>query len=298
MADDHTDIDFIRIEDLLADESADAKPKRRPARSPAQMPLLQGPDASKNRAGARKQPPPAPLASPEPTTALKTPPITQPPRAAIVLNRRVRGRNESTVAAATGVMLILLAVGLYLYFSPQPPAPEPVAQAHKTFDVPRPAAPAATLQSEPSASPKPPLEESIQPVAPAAPAAPEAPAASVSAVDLEQSVGDFLAAWQTSWEHSAGPEGKIEDHLNCYAQDFTTAGMDKAAWGADKGLKNRRKDWIRVRLSDVRITPAEVGDTVSVTFLQDYASSNYSEISEKTLLLNKNGSSWQIIGIQ
>lgn len=291
-----SDIDFIPIDDLLATDTADADPGSPQPRSPTQMPLPKAPPhpttgAFKKIAETQAPAPPAD-AVPAPGTVAITPPNAEKRKAAINPRRRTRSGNDATMAAATGVLLILLAAGMYLFFSPQSPAPAPVDQASRTFDVPS----APVIKPEPAESPQPLPDDGIQPAAASPPITAQAPAASAPAIDLEASVGDFLAVWQAAWEGSAGPDGNLADYLNCYGPDFTVAGMDKAAWAAEKGVKNRRKDWIRVRLSRIRVTPPAGGDTVSVTFSQDYASSNYSETSEKTLLLKRSGPSWQIIG--
>ena len=286
MPDNPSDVDFIHIDDLLVDDAADVDNPQ--ARSPVQMPLPQAQSPQTTGAPKKYAVPQAPTALADAAPAPETAAITQrnqnakQRRSAVIPRQRIRRGNESTMAAAMGILLILLATGMYLYFSPQSPEPLSETAAPKTFDVPS----APVLKSAPAPASLPP------------PVTVPAPVASAPTADLETSVGDFLAVWQAAWEGSAGTDGNLANYLNCYAPDFTHAGMDKATWAADKGFKNRRKDWIRVRLSDIRITPPEVGDTVSVTFAQNYASSNYSEASEKTLLLKRSGPSWQIIGIQ
>ncbi|MFH1980965.1 MAG: hypothetical protein ABIL58_03905 [Pseudomonadota bacterium] len=286
MPDNAPDIDFISIEDLITQDQKAAEPEPSGARRPLQMPLPQvshspAPAASKPRKQLSARPANLNVAVPSKSAAKR--------RQTIVGRRRKRGANEAVLAASMGVFLIVMAVGVYLYFAPSLPAPAPVPvfQGPRVFKIPPLPVPAAA-----------PVSPQTDDIAAAPSQAHEPIAAAPPLIDLEREVSDFLSSWRLAWEKTAGLEGALGPYLDCYAATFTHEGMDKAAWATDKGRKNRRKDWIRVRLSDIRVATPMAGEPVRVTFFQDYASSNYSEAAEKTLLLKKSGSSWQIIGIQ
>lgn len=214
------------------------------------------------------------------------------PRQIIVQRRRKPGGDRGRSAAIVGVLLIGLAVAMVLFFSPPSQAPAPAVPAPRVYAVP----------PMPVPPPDPPLQASAEPPAPQpAPVSapdPDGTPADPSAEDLETSVRDFLAVWEAAWEGTAGPSGDPAPYQAAYGPDFTHAGVDRAAWLADKARKNSRKAWIRISLSDIRVTPPTEGAPVRVTFQQEYASSNYSEVSEKTLLLHSADGAWQIVGIE
>ena len=72
--------------------------------------------------------------------------------------------------------------------------------------------------------------------------------------------------------------------------------MDRAAWEADKAAKNRRKEWIRVQIDSIRVSNPAPDGTVKVRFVQTYESSNYSDKTEKTLILTLEADEWKILG--
>jgi hypothetical protein len=111
-------------------------------------------------------------------------------------------------------------------------------------------------------------------------------------------VNPFLRKWKTAWENTAGPNGDIETYMSFYASDFSASGLDKSGWKQDKAQKNKRKDWIRIGLKNINIVRKIENNGVEVNFLQDFQSSNYSGISDKTLILMKEESGWKIIGIK
>ncbi len=284
------DNDFILIDDLIDEGLGEDPPATPPPRPPVQMPLPQG------------APPPKPSAKgQEPSSRTPRKPRQRPPASASLRAVATTGPTnpgrESKIAAVMGVSLILVAVGMVFYFAPSSPdvvmvAPEPIK-----FSVPAPppAAPTADRQA-PAKAPidTAPVEMATDTGPPPIEAASELP----EEAGIEPSVKDFLSVWRTAWENSAGVSGEMAPYLACYAPGFRHSGMDKETWAAEKADKNRRKDWIRVRISDILVnTPVDDG-TWRVTFFQEYASSNYHEASLKTLLLKLSGNSWQIIAEQ
>ncbi len=220
------------------------------------------------------------------------------------------GRGLLFFLVASGLLVALgAAAGFYLFkpSPPPPPAQKPVKFAVKNapglkFEVPAsepakvvdlgPKANAAAEAGSAGGSPEPaegPPELAGQKTArpPEQPGSAEAPDASVH---------KFLSSWKAAWEASAGPSGRIGPYISHFSKDFQAGGMDRAQWKADKAAKNRRKDWIRIGLENIKISrPAEDG-TVTVHFLQTYESSNYSDKTDKTIVLQRETGDWKILG--
>ncbi len=108
----------------------------------------------------------------------------------------------------------------------------------------------------------------------------------------------FLMDWKTAWERTAGSKGDINTYMTYFADDFYANGLDKEGWKQDKKNKNSRKDWIRISLSDIKLKGPVVDNTVIVSFIQDFNSSNYSERSVINLKLSKEASGWKILFVQ
>ena len=114
----------------------------------------------------------------------------------------------------------------------------------------------------------------------------------------EQAITDFLFHWKTAWENTAGRDGDIGTYLAFYSEGFSGKGFDKKGWETDKAAKNKRKAWIKIELSDIRIPYPVIDNEVVVHFSQSYRSSNFSDHSVLSLALKKEDSGWKIIGIQ
>lgn len=108
-------------------------------------------------------------------------------------------------------------------------------------------------------------------------------------------VHTFLDEWTTAWELSAGSKGTINYYISFYSDDFRSGRMDKNGWASDKSRKNRRKKWIRVEVSNIKVFRPDKDGRVKVRFSQDYRSSNYSVVSRKVLLLKKEDNKWEIV---
>ena len=104
----------------------------------------------------------------------------------------------------------------------------------------------------------------------------------------------FLKDWILAWQNSAGASGSIEEYGMFYSGQFKANGVGKDGWLSDKGKKNNRKLWIKVSHEDVSIHSLAEG-LIIVSFIQDYKSSNYSEISPKAIQLKQEGERWKII---
>jgi len=101
--------------------------------------------------------------------------------------------------------------------------------------------------------------------------------------------------WKTAWENTAGEKGDMASYISFYSDDFYSKRLDRDEWNLDKTIKDRRKDWIQIEISDIRVSGSVNDDQISVRFFQDYNSSNFSVQSEKTLILLRNKGKWEIV---
>lgn len=105
----------------------------------------------------------------------------------------------------------------------------------------------------------------------------------------------FVLKWISAWQNSAGENGDIEKYVSFYADSFTSKNFDKSGWEIDKRKKNNNKSWITVDLRNILIGDPNAEGRVEVRFLQDYKSSNYSEQSQKLLVLTQERGKWKIL---
>ncbi|MGD8367032.1 MAG: hypothetical protein PVG78_05285 [Desulfobacterales bacterium] len=219
--------------------------------------------------------------------------------------RKKSGKKAAVFIVAGAVILVLGAVGAYTVFKPGP-RPEP--QKPIKFSVEN--VPGIKIETPAAAEPDKvtaPGEGSV-PVAPTerapAPLPPVEKPASVPATPgkgavhekMQSEINAFLVSWVAAWEASAGPNGRIDPYIAHFSRYFRDGAMDLADWRADKAVKNRRKKWIRIDIRNVRIFEPGADGTVRVRFLQNYESANYRDSTEKTLVLDREGGQWKIIG--
>jgi murein L,D-transpeptidase YafK len=105
-------------------------------------------------------------------------------------------------------------------------------------------------------------------------------------------IAAIIEAWRTDWSSQDG-----DAYLAHYAEDFSSRGMDLAAWSAYKRRVNGAKQFIDVQLEDVSILahPAEA-DLVVATFEQHYLSDTFSTDSIKQLYLRRGEDGrWRIV---
>lgn len=118
-------------------------------------------------------------------------------------------------------------------------------------------------------------------------------AAQATAVDddLAQAL-DLIEGWRQAWERR-----DVDGYLAYYSDHFSPSnGQTRDAWrmARQKNLSSRAS--IKVGINGVRTDRMGV-DRIKVTFLQDYASGKYEERAQpKTLLVQRQGKSWQIVG--
>ncbi len=121
-----------------------------------------------------------------------------------------------------------------------------------------------------------------------------APVATIEppAVSVEQEIRDTLEKWSQAWSRQ-----DVDAYLAFYSSDFLPGnGVSHAAWADGRRKKLTGRSGIRVALNDIKIDPI-TPEKVSVHFLQDYASGTYREMRQgKEMLLQREGTTWRIIG--
>lgn len=108
-------------------------------------------------------------------------------------------------------------------------------------------------------------------------------------------ISEFLLGWVQAWQNSAGPAGVFGPFATYYADTFFSDSDDRKKWLDSKARTNRDKNWIQVQLEDVEIVSSPDSDYAVVRFLQKYASSNYSDSSNKILILQRGKEGWKIV---
>ena len=111
---------------------------------------------------------------------------------------------------------------------------------------------------------------------------------------LQAERNSFLAqieAWRKDWESR-----DLERYLSHYGAGFRTGDRDLDGWRAHKRRVNVHKRWIRVTLKDIGVyrDPGAL-NLVTVTFEQEYRSSNLSERSRKRQYWELEEGHWKIV---
>ena len=103
----------------------------------------------------------------------------------------------------------------------------------------------------------------------------------------------FIAAletWRRDWESN-----DVERYLAHYAKEFRTSDRDLEGWTAHKRRVSAGKTWIKVGLDNLSVfRDPGANDLVSVTFDQDYRSSNLSQRVRKRQYWVREGARWKI----
>ncbi|MFC1866815.1 PP2C family protein-serine/threonine phosphatase [Thermodesulfobacteriota bacterium] len=113
--------------------------------------------------------------------------------------------------------------------------------------------------------------------------------------ELYERIYLFIGDWKSAWENTAGENGNIEKYISFYSTEFRANRLDKEGWKRDKVRKGRKKQWVRIGISDIKISGPTEENRIEVRFNQDYRSSNFSVRSGKLLILRKEGNEWKII---
>lgn len=100
-----------------------------------------------------------------------------------------------------------------------------------------------------------------------------------------------LEKWRTDWESR-----DTDRYLGHYSRSFRSDGMDIEGWRAHKRKVNSGKEWIKVVLADVSVYRSPgAQNLISVTFDQDYRSSNLSDRSRKRQYWMLEEGRWRIV---
>jgi len=114
--------------------------------------------------------------------------------------------------------------------------------------------------------------------------------------DLFDDANDFIIKWKNAWEKTAGDKGDINKYMSFYSDKFMSDGFNKKTWRIDKETKNKRKEWITIKVSDVKISGPTKENRIEVRFIMQFKSSNFIGSSRKLLTIIKEGKALKIIG--
>lgn len=168
----------------------------------------------------------------------------------------------------------------------------PVAVAAPTPATTKPAASAVVASAKPTVADTKPAAPVQQTAAASAskPAKPETKTETkeVAKLDEREDVLRAVHAWAKAWSTK-----DTKSYLNYYANDFQTPkGEPRKAWADERRLRIEGKGHIEVRVESPNVSIN--GSTATVKFRQVYKSDQLSADSRKTLILEKQGSNWQI----
>jgi len=114
--------------------------------------------------------------------------------------------------------------------------------------------------------------------------------------DYQSDVRSFIVEWGDAWEKTAGPKGDMDGYMSFYSDKFNTEGFNKRTWRIDKETKNKRKAWITIKISNIKLSNPTKEDHIEVSFKLNFRSSNFSGSSKKILDIVKEGNTLRIIG--
>ncbi len=116
-----------------------------------------------------------------------------------------------------------------------------------------------------------------------APAAKPAPTPAPANNNIESVINNWVQAWS---------KRDVNAYLAAYANDFTTSGITRADWEAQRRDRITAPKTIDVQISDLKID--QQGDTASATFRQAYRSDRLRSTVTKTLKLALQNGQWRI----
>ena len=105
------------------------------------------------------------------------------------------------------------------------------------------------------------------------------------------SLGQELEQWRADWESL-----DTDRYLAHYSANFSAPNTDLDGWSRHKRQVNGGKTWIKVKVSGLSMfeVPGQAG-LVSVSFNQEYRSSNLSNTTRKRQYWLREGQGWRII---
>jgi hypothetical protein len=122
-----------------------------------------------------------------------------------------------------------------------------------------------------------------QPAAPApVPASPAAPGA-------DGGVANFVAAWARIWS-----EGDADKYLAAYSPAFVPAdGLTRKVWEVQRRQRVDKGRGIVVKVRDLRVESTDANHA-KVVFVQQYSARGLTDLSNKTLQLERQDGTWRI----
>lgn len=127
-------------------------------------------------------------------------------------------------------------------------------------------------------------------VAPAkAEPAPAPVAVSPAAPSADGGVANFVTAWARVWS-----DGDVEKYLAAYSPAFVPAdGLTRKAWEAQRRQRVDKGRAIVVKARDIRVENASA-TRATVLFVQQYSARGVTDLSNKTLQLERLDGTWRI----
>ena len=104
-------------------------------------------------------------------------------------------------------------------------------------------------------------------------------------------ISEIHAEWETDWESL-----KVENYLSHYSSRFTNGKKDFKLWTDHKRRVSKHKTFVNVELTNVSLLLHPNEDVMVATYLQSYASDNFSSKSWKRQYWNKEeDGKWRIV---
>ena len=112
---------------------------------------------------------------------------------------------------------------------------------------------------------------------------------SKSAID-EQTIMASVYRWKNAWSAQ-----DVENYFFSYAQDFIAPkGLKRKKWESERSKRIRTPKFIKITLSDIKID-MRGEDYAKVSFVQNYKSDTYNDVTKKDLLMNKKELNFPVI---
>lgn len=112
---------------------------------------------------------------------------------------------------------------------------------------------------------------------------------SKSAID-EQTIMASVYRWENAWSAQ-----DVENYFFSYAEDFIAPkGLKRKKWESERSKRIRTPKFIKITLSDIKID-MRGEDYAKVSFVQNYKSDTYNDVTKKDLLMNKKELNFPVI---
>jgi hypothetical protein len=200
---------------------------------------------------------------------------------------RKKGKAWALRSAAASVTLAFLAVWL-LREEPKTTAlaVEPAAVTPAKAEP----APASAASAAPAPVRVPVPKVAVASSVPAKqPAGPAPVPASPAAPSADGGVANFVAAWARIWS-----EGDVDKYLATYSPVFVPAdGLTRKVWEAQRRQRVDKGRGIVVKVRDIRVESADANHA-KVVFVQQYSARGVTDLSNKTLQLERQDGTWRI----